>query len=228
MMKMGYSVFYNDPRYTLARGDLYLIGLNPGGSGDYDYMREDTENVEWWIRMEGALEHPFSSYVDEEWILGRGKGGSPHQFNVRRLLGHICKGEDINEVTRRSFATNLYFYRTPGGTELQKYPSELVDCWSYHERFLAIVKPKIIICNGNAEMFSAFSKMKEKVGQDKSIEREPINRIRSIKWFKADSNWSETSDVLVIGLPHLSRPHAGINDILKAVDSILEKTSSRL
>ena len=224
--KRGYSIFYNDPRVTLKPGKVYLIGLNPGGSDTEDYGLEGNETLEWWEAKERELGHPFSSYLDVEWLQGRGKGNSPHQKNVYAILSHLRNEvEPSEEAVRSSFCVNLYFYRTPNAVELQAYPKELLDCWPFHERFLEIVRPEIIICNGNADALSSFSVFREKFEKKQAVNCEPINKWRSVKWFVTPATWAAEKKLLIIGIPHLSRPYASVSAILKAINIAIEKAS---
>ena len=226
MKKRGYSIFYNDPRVTLKPGKVYLVGLNPGGRDTEDYDSEGDEDLEWWEAKERKLKHPFSSYLDDEWFQGRGEGNSPHQKNVCSVLSHLRNEiEPPEEAARSTCCVNLYFYRTPNVGKLQAYPMELLDCWLFHERFLEIVRPEIIICNGNADALSSFSVFREKFEKKQAVNCEPINKWRSVKWFVTPATWSAEKKLLIIGIPHLSRPYASVSAILKAINIAIEKAS---
>lgn len=50
---------------------------------------------------------------------------------------------------REIFSTNVNFIRSKGEEALFQY-GIIFDCfWDYHIEFLKIIKPDIIICNGN-------------------------------------------------------------------------------
>ncbi len=222
MQRRWYAMFYNDPLHTLKKGKAYLIGLNPGGTDDYEFYGREEINVAWWENAYKTLGgKPYSSYIDEEW--SRGKGNSPHQISVRRVLHHIIQGDSEEADTRSTCAANLCFYRTPDENELALYPPEIVDCWWFHQLFLSIVRPEIIVCNGCSEQkISAFSEMKRYLAPSAEIQKETVNEKRSVKWFRSKLVSSPNKEsVLVLGIPHLSRPYASMEDILSSIDRIL-------
>lgn len=223
MQRLMYGIFYNDPRHTLRRGKVYLIGLNPGGGSDgFDFSQEkdNIESMEWWRRQSPKGGKCYSAYIDEEW--GSGPGNTPHQSNVRKVLHAVTEGESEEDDTRSAFAANLCFYRTPSANDLYAYPNwpDLVkECWGFHQRFLSIVRPEMIVCNGNGESFSAFSEVRRQFGVETN-QAEPVNRRRSLKWFRGTLPVEGGGEVLVVGVPHLSQPYASIDDICSAIKRI--------
>ncbi len=224
MQRRWYSMFYNDPLHTLKKGKAYLIGLNPGGSDSRVFNTGDeiTNDCRKHNKVDGK---PYSSYIDQAW--NRDKGKSPHQINVRKVLHRIIQGESEDADTRSTFAANLCFFRTPNTKMLMQYPDWrklLKHCWQHHERFLSIVQPEIIICNGNSEKISAFSETKRYLAPNAEIHRETVNKKRSVKWFRSRLVFSPNKEsVLVLGVPHLSQPYASMDAILGAIDRIMRR-----
>ncbi len=226
MQKRWYSIFYNDPRHTLKKGKLYLIGLNPGGADNCDYNTGKANMAEWWEHKEKREGKPYSAYYEGEWSQRLDAGQSPHQKNVRRLLHHLWNDVSKETATRYTFAANLCFFRTPNSKMLKQYPTwnKLLEyCWTHHERFLSIVQPEIIICNGYTEGLSSFWQMRRKLDQGSTTQCETINSVRKVKWFHTKLNDCDEPRTLVVGIPHLSRPCASIEDILAAVDRVIER-----
>ena len=90
---------------TLRKGDVYLLGLNPGGSGQ---TNPDT-GVPYTIRshLQRMLKRNENSFYDESWENGQSKYpkcGAPLQKRVVELL----KGIDIDDP-RTVCASNIIF-----------------------------------------------------------------------------------------------------------------------
>jgi hypothetical protein len=103
------------------------------------------------------------------------------------------------------FSTNLCFFRSPPSDLLRWYGIEKFDCWDYHEQFLKIVNPKVIVCNGNGENFSAYVALKRISKPNNGQNTLPWYRGFSLKWFFIDNSFWGQNRVLVLGIPHMSR-----------------------
>ncbi len=174
--------------HTLREGDIYICGLNPGGDDapHHHTIREDLER----------LPHKSSNnYLDESWRQrGRrySQGAAPLQCRLRWLIEAL--GYDLREVC----ASNLIFARSRGEAG-SGYPEYAQICWPVHERILRIVRPKMIMVYGKPPF--------EFLCQ-RSMRLSPIDSI----WSGRDT-WKcrafrakvAAQEVIVIGLPHLSR-----------------------
>ena len=200
-------MFNSDPRTTLRRNRVYVVALNPGGI-DTEVGPFYTESMASW----NSNRLGWNAYYDEFW--GRNNTFSQHQVNIREILSKL-RGMSLEEATRQTFATNLYFYKCHDQAELAKYPPELIDCWKYHEKFLEIVRPGIVLCVGDGPA-SSFAEFHKRLGKDAKIEDEKVSQRRYVRGFK-------TEDKVVLGIPHLSRPYAGIGKILWGLDKVREK-----
>ncbi|MGL1014443.1 hypothetical protein ACSTEF_21940, partial [Vibrio vulnificus] len=171
---------------TLKKGDIYLMGLNPGGSGfisigdHIDQMLTRTEN----------------SYLDEAWVNGISKyevGQAPLQKRVSWLMEQL--GYDVRDVC----STNLIFTTSKSSNELCFGLAGI--CWAFHESVLEIVQPKLIITFGNAETSASpyfFLKSLFK-GNETTIASGHGQWV--CKTFNTKINGRETC---IVGLPHLS------------------------
>ncbi len=81
------------------------------------------------------------------------------------------------------------------------------------------MRPEIIVCNGNGESFSAFTEVRRQFGVETYL-AEPVNRRRSLKWFRGTLPVEGGGEVLVVGVPHLSQPYASIDGICSAIKRI--------
>jgi len=171
---------------TLCEGDIYLLGLNPGGSGHttihdhIDQMLTRTEN----------------SYIVDDWANNaNGKGKSPLQNRVIGLIHSL--GYDMKNVC----ASNLIFKTTPSSNELCFGLAGL--CWQFHEELIELIKPKLILTFGNSKE-SPYAFIKEIFFRENASEEQVIAAGHgdwSCKGFHTFMNGRKT---FVAGLPHMS------------------------
>lgn len=115
---------------TLTRGDLYVMGDNPGGSG------ANMPSIAEALHPKDASGH---EYTDGDWE----KGGRAFQNRARQLFDAI--GTDL----RTTLATNAVFVRSATSAELADGWRLWWDhCWKVHQILLRVVRPRIIICFG--------------------------------------------------------------------------------
>lgn len=190
---LKYAVFYSNPLYTLKKADIYFIGINPGGDVLTSYTKESLKD---FLKPEMKT---FLAYTKQNWN-SDGTGKNKFQEEVINILTKIIKKFNLKKINLYDiFSTNLYFYRSKG----VKYMKVNRDFWLYHELFLDIIKPKIIICCGNSETFSPYKNIREYLN---GKEEKPIrfNGTHSIKWFYSQKMEWNRNKILVLGLPHLS------------------------
>ena len=173
---------------TLVRGDFYLMGVNPGGSGGTS-IKEDLFNLP---------QKTSNEYLDECWENKGGrykKGDAPLQRRIKWLFGQL--GCDIRKIC----ASNLIFVKSEKVSDINFF--ELADmCWPVHEQIIEIVKPKTIIVFGNSGT-SPYAYIKRKVSNLR--EQKPIKSGHGswkCKSLIADFDHRQT---YVAGLPHMSR-----------------------
>ncbi len=128
---------------TIAKGDWYFLGSNPGGHNDQ--FNEDDKVKNQLLRTN----ENFNEYYDGEWISKytgtvSQPGQQEHQINIKNLF------KDIGINLKKTCSTNLCFVRSRmehsyAGDRTRD--NEL--CWQVHEYILSIVKPKYILCNGS-------------------------------------------------------------------------------
>lgn len=124
---------------TLKPGPVYLLGLNPGGSGDAT-LRDSLERSR---RGENA-------YTDEVWEQKRRsfpKGEAPLQLRVKGLIKKL--GLDIQAVP----ASNLAFTRSTGIAEHSGFEGAVRLCAPVHRIFMDVIKPDFLMTFGNTDHF---------------------------------------------------------------------------
>ena len=120
---------------TIRPGEVYLLGLNPGGQGGPS-LKE---------RLDTLLSREENAYLDEAWDNGGGSykpGEAPLQQRVNWLLSQL--GSDTRDV----LSTNLIFMQSRDASGVSIEHAKL--CWPVHEALLSIVRPSIILTIGNS------------------------------------------------------------------------------
>lgn len=172
---------------TLKPGEIYLIGLNPGGSPN-----DISQTVQDSLNSLGAK--TSNSFLDESWrIRGRDlhEGQAPLQKRVNWLL------TSLGAKTRDVCASNLIFERTSNSRNID-YPAMADICWPVHQEILRIVRPKLIVCFGNSAV-SPYQYLKMR-----------LEAASEFKFPSGHGSWTCRSfrsalGLKVVGLPHLSR-----------------------
>ncbi len=221
---LSYSIFYTNPLQTLKKGDIYYMALNPGGSEDFPY---DFEKYDDWI--ESGMEN-YNAFENENWKGGDNKNIGQHFLQKRtiKILNIIIEKINRNLKISDILCTNLIFYRSSDYNSLLKKRSNFFE---FHKLFLNIVKPKIIICNGNGVWNSAFtvignSNIFNLLNEQQSnfvVNQFNLSKKFNLKWFLTKKDEWNREKILVLGLPHLSRcdPNTYPEKYIKKIEEIL-------
>lgn len=187
-LNRGGGILYS-ASHTLARGDLYILGFNPGG--------EDGTSPSISQHLATLPSKTENSYIDETWG-DRGddkKGQAPLQVRIRKLVE--CIGADLKNVC----ASNLIFMQSRKATGI-KYPEDADACWPVHEKILDIVQPKLIIAFGNSSV-SPYRYLFHKL---KVVGHEDILDSGHGSWkCRGFEALVDGREVYIAGFPHLSR-----------------------
>ncbi|MBB1288832.1 hypothetical protein H5085_10530 [Pseudoalteromonas sp. SR43-6] len=178
---------------TLREGDVYLLGLNPGGEGHTllgDFMSK-------------TLTRTDNSYLDEIWVNGQSskykKGSAPLQKRIQGLL------EGLNQNVADVCASNLIFTTSKSSQDSNFNFGFAGTFWPFHQAVIEIVKPKVIITFGNAKHLSPFGFLKSMYLDECNLDSFQAIPAEHGTWecygFKTMFNGRETA---IIGLPHLS------------------------
>lgn len=210
LIQRGYAMLNNDPRTTFKQNNIYFIDFNPISTPNVDYSIE-RENIDFWnnhpLGYSRHLDEPL--HKDSEFYF---------RINLQKLIAGITE-QPIESAARNIFSTNLFFYRTSNETELREYPHELIHCWPFHEQFLKIVKPKLILCNGNGD-FSTYSELKQYIKRKYEIQNKKINSSKTIKSFEIIVG-DEEEIVNIVGIPSLAQPETNIERIIAGTRSFI-------
>ena len=122
-LKRSGSLFYSGPSAFVGHRDLYILGLNPGGSPvsqAHETVARDLEN--WKARTK-----PWSAYIDDSW-LGRPPGKHGMQPRMRHAFDQL--GVELREVP----ASNVVFVRSATEAALGAEKTVLFEQWDEIER----------------------------------------------------------------------------------------------
>ena len=177
---------------TLRKGDVYLLGFNPGSSPDDKTQRtikEDLENFE---------STTINKTLDEFWSDDK-KSTKPLQDILPQLI-HYLLDIDLREICQ----SNLIFARSIDATSLDDFMSHADKCWPCHELILNIIQPKLLLCNGSGEKNSSYSYIGKKFEVNDLEWKEHGNTTASWKVFNTTILKRET---IVVAFPHTSYFH---------------------
>ncbi len=167
LKKESGSVFYSGRNAFKGKKDLYIIGLNPGGSNS---LKRD-ETISWHTDKTLTNDNPsWSEYKDEIWT-GKIPGVSGLQPRVLHLLNQL------NLSPYEVPASNLCFVRS----RREKYISEKLFsyaelCWKFHQNVIVKLDVKIVLCFGK----TAGNFVRKKTGANELVDEFTENNNR--KW----------------------------------------------
>lgn len=152
-LEMSGAILYSSHQ-TLQKGDIYLLGFNPGGGEDEPLAKA----------IDGMLSATGNAYLDQDWSGPRrtyGKGGAPLQKRVSWLL------DALGYEPGRVCASNLIFMRSRSSAMI---PFDYADiCWPVHQAVLDVVRPKLILAFGNSAR-SPYAYLKGRFGDSREDE----------------------------------------------------------
>jgi len=195
------SIVYSS-KYSICKGDLYIMGLNPGGEpgGEDDKTIRET--------LDDLPSKTKNSYRDELWgnYKSSAVGVHPLQKNYVYLMNHLNNGG------KEVFSSNLIFTRSRDASGAN-YDESAKKCWPVHEIFIKIIDPKCFIVFGNSSI-SPYSFIKNQYHLQDIGEVDSGHGNWKCKSCKGMINGKER---LLIGIPHLSRYHINYKkeDVIK-------------
>ncbi|MDH4555752.1 hypothetical protein E8F11_11310 [Pseudomonas sp. BN417] len=171
---------------TLCPGDIYVLGLNPGGEGGPTIGQH----------LEKLPCQSANAYLDESWE-NRAGTYSPGNAPLQRRLAWLIRelGYDLRNVC----ASNLVFMKSRDASGIV-YPLDADLCWPVHEQIIGHVQPKLILAFGNSPV-SPYGHMRQLFqGHEEMV---PSGHGSwSCRGFEAELSGRK---VFIAGLPHLSR-----------------------
>lgn len=176
---------------TIKKGDVYLMGLNPGGEG----LNSIASHID------KMLTKTTNSYLDEEWENGGGrwpKGQAPLQLRIQWVLGQL------ELVPAEVCASNLIFQTSRNADGVSFGLAGI--CWPVHEAIIDIVRPKLLLTFGNGAGSSPYAFLKEMFfSGDQEKDQDRIEFGHGTAQCKAFQTSINGLSLCVAGIPHMSR-----------------------
>lgn len=150
------SVFYTGRSAFASQSDLYVLGLNPGGSPLGQHQETVGQDLADWQ----ALPADWSAYSDESW-----NAKAPGTHGMQPQMLHMFKrlGLDPRAVP----ASNVCFVRSAGEAALASEKASLIkDCWPVHAAVISELGISTILCLGG----TAGRWVREKIGATQLVD----------------------------------------------------------
>ena len=156
------AVFYSGRSAYQGKNDLYILGLNPGGSPE---GREEETLA--WHTNKVIYEDPddWSAYRDESW-----RGYAPGTSGMQPRVLHFFRQLGVSAGSTP--ASNIIFVRSTGEASIHGDRNELAEsCWPLHAAVIAELKTKVILCFGKTAGKFVQQKLHAFKGVDEFIEQ---------------------------------------------------------
>ena len=221
---LTYWVFDCDPRRCLVKRPIYVLGFNPAAH-EKTYS---TEHVD-WDSLGTCDQPPANPPRGLETLRRRIEAVVIAVLNGLPLQERCC----FDDVPR----STLYFYRTPKATDIGGYIRAAAggqadfDCWKYHEKLLALIRPSVILCYGNGKGDSTFNIVRGKLCGTESPVHDGQHWYNHgcTRFAEVPDRFGGRQNILLIGVPHLSRyaPEAKCcaNRVLSELTAIVQARS---
>jgi hypothetical protein len=140
MLSLSGGVLYSGIE-TLKPGPVYLLGLNPGGTGG--------------ATLKASLDNSrrgHNAYLDEKWYPG-GRERPMGQATLQRRVQHLCRmmGKDTREVP----ASNLAFTQSVRVDTHDDFPAAVQASMPVHKLFLEAIQPAFLMTFGALNYFAS-------------------------------------------------------------------------
>jgi hypothetical protein len=190
---------------TVRPGEMYIMGLNPGGDPEIirDSIRGELNSIKTGMRSCNAYLEPW-----------RPNSRTPLQVHMINLIE--CINRNIEEIC----ASNLVFLRSRNQSGVSFNLADL--CWPVHQYIIRIIQPKYLLVFGNGAL-SPYSFLRKKHFQFYNYmpKEDVIDSGHGVWKCRAFQTTIEDSKMTVVGLPHLSRYRA--DDKPRVIDWLMTK-----
>lgn len=182
------GVVFNSGRAAFSSpSDLYVLGLNPGGTPE----GHQHETVRLHTDMVMRLPENWSSFRDQSL-----KGRPPGTFRFQPRVLHLLRQLDIDPGSTP--ASNLIFQRSQREKDLSQLGRLASGCWPFHRQLIEKLEVKVVLCFGQTAA---------------DFVREKLETIRlPIEVFKEtnDRGWSSASYRNQKGITVIAASHPSI------------------
>jgi len=139
LMNLSGSVFYSGKNAFQGQKDLYILGLNPGGSP----IEQKEETLAWHTSKVLENSNPnWSEYKDESW-----NGHFPGTYGLQPRVLHMLSVLQLSPYDVP--ASNICFVRSNREKTITKELNSFAEmCWPFHQKVIQNLHIKVILCFG--------------------------------------------------------------------------------
>ena len=135
------AVFYSGRNAFQGKKDLYIIGLNPGGS---DVFQKKTVSSHTETTL-ARLNPDWSAYNDEIWC----STNKPGTHGLQPRILHLLRSLNLSPHTVP--ASNVCFVRSKRERNISDKLYEYAElCWPFHVKVIVELEVKVILCFGKS------------------------------------------------------------------------------
>lgn len=157
LLEKSGSVFYSARNAFKGKKDLYILGLNPGGSE----ILQVKETIAWHSKKVFEIDNDnWSEYKDESW-----KEALPGTFGLQPRVLHLLNRLNLSpyEVP----ASNVCFVRSHRKKNIAKDLNYYIElCWPFHQEIIEELEVKVVLCFGQTAGYI----VKKKLGAHEQID----------------------------------------------------------
>ncbi|MGE5457480.1 MAG: hypothetical protein ACM3RX_03925 [Methanococcaceae archaeon] len=187
LMNISGSAFYSGRNAFKGKKELYILGLNPGGSP----VEQKEETLSWHTSM--VLQNPnpnWSEYKNVRW-----DGHPPGTYGLQPRVLHMLRILELSpyEVP----ASNICFVRSNREKAISKdFRTYANLCWPFHQKVIESLHIKVILCFGRR----SGDYVRYKLKANKLIEE--FFEVNERKW--ASQVFENDDGIIVISATHPS------------------------
>lgn len=140
LLKRSGAVFYTGRSAFQQQADLYILGLNPGGSPTLQAEETIARHLNDW--HDDVHEH-WSAYLDDRW-----RGRPPGAYGLQPRIAHMFSrlGHNLRDIP----AANVVFVRSASEADLDTEKRALLRaCWPVHEAVIYSLNVRAVLALGS-------------------------------------------------------------------------------
>lgn len=182
------SVFYSGRKAFQGKKDLYILGLNPGGS---EMLHSENTIIQHTNMVLSKKKENWSEYKSESW-----ENKEPGKYGLQPRILHLLNKLDLSpyEVP----ASNVCFVRSNVESKISRRLNEYAElCWNFHKNVIDTLEVKTILCFGN----SASKIVKRKLDANELLET--FTEINNRNW--QTNIFRNPVGIIVVAATHPSR-----------------------
>lgn len=181
------KVFYSSPAAFSAQSNVYLLGLNPGGSAKTHAAATIRRNLAEWVERSAD----WCEYTSESW-----EGAEPGEHGLAPRIKALFQKLELD--LRNVPASNVVFVRSNNEATLNHKDELLARSWPVHEAVIRTLGVTTILCLGG----TAGRWVRSMLGADLSYDH--FDETYPERHWRSEAHLS-TDGLAVVTLTHPSR-----------------------